>query len=99
LVARTELGKVLMLLAPAWFIFWAFMGPAGASGLRAAFWSAFAIWASGFLLWLYGEAGVPRLSDAMAEELEGRMRFRVLPRVSLGRKAKPRGDVQGKREG
>lgn len=80
MAAKTEFGKFLMISAMVWFIFWALIDPAGALGARAAFWSTVAIWMAGFLLWLYGDTGVPKPSEAMLKELERYRRFRIFPR-------------------
>ncbi|MDI6820403.1 MAG: hypothetical protein QMC89_05830 [Candidatus Hodarchaeaceae archaeon] len=98
MVARTELGKFLMILAMVWFIFWALIDPARALGARAAFWSAVAIWMTGFLLWLYGDTGVPKPSEAMLRELERYRRFRIVPRGGQPEAERQRKRVEKKQE-
>ena len=63
---KSTFGKVLMALAIAWFIYLIHIG----INSHIVFWSAVGIWMVGFLLWLYGDTGIPKPSDRMLEEIE-----------------------------
>jgi len=55
-----------MVLAIAWFIYLIHIG----INSHIVFWSAVGIWMVGFLLWLYGDTGIPKPSDRMLKEIE-----------------------------
>jgi len=55
-----------MILAVAWFISLIQIGVDS----HVVFWSAFGIWVVGLLLWMYGDTGIPKLSDRMLDEIE-----------------------------
>jgi len=79
LVKKSTFGKVLMVLAIAWFIYLIHIG----INSHIVFWSAVGIWMVGFLLWLYGDTGIPKPSDRMLEEIERR-------RHIFGRRGQPK---------
>lgn len=66
MVKKSTFGKVLMILAIAWFISLIHIG----IDSHVAFWSALGIGVAGLLLWMYGDTGIPKLSDRMLDEIE-----------------------------
>jgi len=79
-----------MVLAIAWFIYLIHIG----IDSHIVFWSAVGIWMAGFLLWLYGDTGIPKISDAMLEEIERNRGIRIFKRKN---RAKVRGHKQKKK--
>jgi len=65
-----------MVLAIAWFIYLIHIG----INSHIVFWSAVGIWMVGFLLWLYGDTGIPKPSDRMLEEIERHRGIRIFRR-------------------
>jgi hypothetical protein len=76
LVKKSTFGKVLMVLAIAWFIYFIHTN----INSHVVFWSAVGIGMAGFLLWLYGDTGIPKPSDAMLEEIERNRGIRIFER-------------------
>ena len=66
MVKKSTFGKVLMILAVAWFISLIHIGVDS----HVVFWSAFGIGVVGLLLWMYGDTGIPKPSDRMLDEIE-----------------------------
>jgi len=84
LVKKSTFGKALMMLAIAWFISLIYIG----IDSHIVFWSAVGIWMVGFLLWLYGDTGIPRPSPRVLEEMERHRGIRFFERRSQANEAR-----------
>lgn len=89
MVKKSTFGKVLMIVAIAWFISLIHIG----IDSHVVFWSAFGIWMAGLLLWMYGDTGIPKPSDRVLDEIEGHRSIfwrRSQPKVARKKKGKGR---------